>query len=247
MSSHADSKRADLRLPTLWLCVGEEGTWASRALPQVQIAVLEHEARQAPDGPAAEGQGEEVTAMSAQTFNGVTVGGTVENPTIINKGSKPVMGYAIWRDTRNGRSLKVVMDIDSLANGTPMGAGEERSALGLAGSFRSRSEGKEVLGYSLAAVLFSDGTFKGPENMLQIFSRNLSELRSLARDTQYRADKYLLMEDDRRALLKEAKVNNRTSLAHTLLVIRELKGEPEAEAALARLVGLPDVVKGEQQ
>ena len=186
-------------------------------------------------------------AMSAQTLNGVTVGGTIENPTIINKSSKPVMGYAIYRHTANGRFLKVVMDVDSIANNTPIAFGEERSALGLAGSFRSGSEGREVSGYSLAAVLFSDGTFTGPDEMLQIFSSRLYELRSAARDTQYLPDKYRIMEDDRRALLREAKVNTRTSLSHTLLVIRELKGEPEAEAALARLANLPDVTKGEQQ
>lgn len=35
--------------------------------------------------------------MSAQTFNGVRVGGTADQPKIINQSDKPVIGYAVQR------------------------------------------------------------------------------------------------------------------------------------------------------
>lgn len=185
-------------------------------------------------------------AFGQQIFNGVMAGGTVDNPTIVNKLSKPIMGYAVWKYSGNSKSLKVVLDIDSIAQGALIGSGEEQSAFGLSGSFHPKSEGRAT-GYALAAVLFADGAFIGPDGMREIFTSRLYALRSAARDMQYRAEKFRLMEEDRRALRRAERIDVRTNLSDTLLTIKETKGEAEAEAALIRLANLPDVVKGEQQ
>ena len=124
---------------------------------------------------------------------------------------------------------------------------------------------EETLSYELRAVLFADGTVIGPESIFVDFSHKVTTVRSLARDAQNAAqDKYRLLEQDKQtmpraildALGKGAPVRPGTSqdfqklklrmqISNAILGIRDKQGEQEAEAALARLAALPDVVKGE--
>ena len=207
--------------------------------------------------------------MSAQPFNGVTIGGSVNRPTILNQSDKPVIGYAVQRITTTGiNPVSAMLNLNSLATGKPMQPGEERW-LGLFSGFRSNrlqpgvgstsgDEGEPV-SYELKAVLFADGTFFGPEEVFLDFSGIISTMRSLARDTQYAAqDKYWLLEQDKQAmpqaildaLRKGAHASQefqeldlRMQMSNVLLGIRDRKGDDEVDAALGRIAALPDVVR----
>ena len=112
---------------------------------------------------------------------------------------------------------------------------------------------EETLSYELTAVLFADGTFYGPDDVLADFSKQIDTARDFARDTQNLEDKYTALKQhefmnamrrvnastDIQALL------HRSNVANAILRIRDAQGEAEAEAALARLAALPDVTKGE--
>jgi hypothetical protein len=241
----------------------------------VQIALLGHEAGGTPQGPAAEGQGEEVTeqihclciiiatAMSAQTFNGVTMGGTATRPTILNQSDKPIMGYAVQRTTTTGIDpVFSVVDLQSLTTGEPIQPGEERW-LGpfnvVRVSSMSRDKG-EPISHELKGVLFTDGTYCGLDFLFPDFSSRISTVRSLARDAQCAGeDKYTILAQhkvafaDPQTILKAMRTPSvdsralalRYNMAGIILSIRDTSGEQEAEAALARLAALPDVVKGE--
>ena len=86
-----------------------------------------------------------------------------------------------------------------------MQPGEERhAALLLSGLIRYRpvrvgtaivweeitADKEETLSYELTAVLFADGTFYGPDDILADFSKQIDTARSMARDTQNLEDKY---------------------------------------------------------
>ena len=187
----------------------------------------------------------------AQDFHGVTVSGAGGGYTIVNHSPKPVMGYAIQRNTTAGPgSVSSVVDLGSWAAGKPIEPGEERP-LERFNVVRVSDEG-ETIGYELKAVLFADGTFFGPESIFQNFSDTMSTVRSLARDVQYSENKYNILAQhkaafsDRETILKAMRTPSvdsclRTNMAHVILGIRDSRGEQEAEAALARLAALPDI------
>jgi hypothetical protein len=178
--------------------------------------------------------------------HGVFIGGTPDQPTIVNHSDKPILAWAVNENFVGYSEANWNLDMNRLAKGTPVLPGEERS-LGISQSFFTNPGGRDqVLGYSLLAVLFADGSFVGTDYWRQEFSNQLYKRRSLARDFQYLSDKYRLMEEDRNMAREHGKRIERGVMAHVLLVIREDEGEQAAEAALARLASLPDV-KGENQ
>jgi hypothetical protein len=116
----------------------------------------------------------------------------------------------------------------------------------------------ETLSYELQAVLFADGTFYGPDDVFADFSQQIYTARNFARDIQNLEDKYTALKQHEfiNAIRKfngsEASTDvqalvNRADVAFVILRIWGLKGEQEAEAALARLAALPDVTRIERQ
>jgi hypothetical protein len=220
-------------------------------------------------------------AMSAQDFHGVTVSGAGGRYTIVNHSTKPVLGYAMQGHTAAGpkpvfgyvhtttglRPISGRVDFGSWAAGKPMQPGEERHVAMISGFSSARlvrvgtataweempADKEETLSYELTAVLFADGTFYGPDDVLADFSKQIDTARDFARDTQNLEDKYTALKQhefmnamrrvnastDIQALL------HRSNVANAILRIRDAQGEAEAEAALARLAALPDVTKGE--
>jgi hypothetical protein len=217
-------------------------------------------------------------AMGAQYFHGVTVSGTGDQYTIVNRSLKPLIGYAIQGHTATGpkpvfgyvhtttgrRPISGRVDFGSVAAGKPMQPGEERIAVIVNGFTSARlvrvgtgtaweeitADTEETLSYELTAVLFADGTFYGPDDILADFSKQIDTARSMARDTQYLEDKYTALKQHEflKAMLS---VNARTDIqallhranvAHAILRIRDAMGESEAETALRRLAALPDVL-----
>ena len=176
-------------------------------------------------------------SLMAQNFNGVSIGGTPQEPTIVNHSWKAIMGYAL--NPNNGARIKVIFDDSWIANNELIAPGEERSALGLAGSFHRGSLAEAR--YTLFAVLFADGTVIGTEAVLRDFSNKIALSRSIARDMQYQQDKYTVMAADRKELFQGNRLNHRMLMSHTLLTIKETSGEAEAEAAISRLASIPDV------
>jgi hypothetical protein len=216
-------------------------------------------------------------AMSAQDFNGVTVSGAGGQCTIVNHSNKPLIGYALQGHTATGlrsvfgfthtgtgrKHIPGHVDFGSWAVGKPMQPGEERHAAMIGGFTTSRlvrggaapvfeeipAEEEEILSYELTAVLFADGTFIGPDDILADFSKQIHTARSLAQNTQLLEDKYAALKQhefvnamrrfnastDMEALMP------RSNVAHAILRIWDAQGEQEAEAALARLAALPDV------
>jgi hypothetical protein len=221
------------------------------------------------------------SAMSAQDFHGVTVHGAGGRYTIVNHSAKPVLGYAIQGHTTTGlssvfgyvhittglRPISGHVDFGSWAAAKPMQPGEERHVAMLRGFSSARlvrvgtataweeetADKEEILSYELTAVLFADGTFYGPDDVLADFSKQIDTARSMARDTQYLEDKYTALEQDEfsKALRRvNASTDiqallHRANVAFAILRIRDAMGESEAEAALARIAALPDVTKGE--
>lgn len=193
---------------------------------------------------------------AAQDFNGVTLGGAVDRPTIVNNSRKPVMGWIVAQNTTNGARVNVVLDMSQIAKNDPIPPGGERLSglhhdpnTGHAGGLRSRALDQPedlVLGYTLVAVLFADGSYIGPDQWREVFSERIAQWRSTARDTQYLSEKYQLLEEERRRLFRTGRRSPSSAMAIVLLAIRDTKGEAEAEAALARLASLPEV-KGENQ
>jgi len=177
--------------------------------------------------------------------HGVFIGGPTDQPTIVNHSDKPILAWAVNENFAGYSEANLNLDINRLAKGMVM-PGEEHS-LGISQSFFTNPGGRDqVLGYSLVAVLFADGSFVGTDYWRQEFTSQLYKWRSVARDFQYLSDKYRLMEEDRNMAREHGKRIERGVTAHVLLVIRENEGEQAADAALARLASLPDV-KGENQ
>lgn len=214
----------------------------------------------------------------AQDFHGVTVTGTGHSHAIVNHSTKPLIGYAIQGHTTTGpkpvfgyvhttAGLKPIfgrVDFGSVAAGKPIQPGEERQAAILSAFVCARpvhvgtettweeitADKEETLSYELTAVLFADGTFIGPDDVLADFSKQINTARSMARDTQYLGpDKYTALEQHEflkamRRLNASTDIQalvHRADVAFSILRIRDAKGEQEAEAALARLAALPDV------
>jgi hypothetical protein len=219
----------------------------------------------------------------AQDFHGVTVTGTGDSHTIVNHSTKPLIGYAIQGHTTTGpkpvfgyvhtpAGLKPIfgrVDFDSVAWGKTLQPGEERHAVMLLSGFSSArpvrvgtaiaweeetAHKEETLSYELTAVLFADGTFYGPDDILADFNKQIDTARSMARDTQNLEDKYTALKQHE--FLKAMRSVNastdiqallhRADVAYSILRIRDANGESEAEAALGRLAALPDVQRGEQ-
>jgi hypothetical protein len=219
--------------------------------------------------------------MSEQDFCGVTVSGAGGRYTIVNHSTKPVLGYAMQGHTAAGpkpvfgfvhtttglRPIPGHVNFGSWATGKLMQPGEERHVAMISGFSSSRpvrvgttttweeitTDKEEILSYELTAVLFADGTFYGPDDILADFSKQIDTARKMARDTQYLEDKYTALKQheflramrsvnastDIQALL------HRSNVVNAILRIRDTQGEAEAEAALARIAALPDVTKGE--
>jgi hypothetical protein len=159
----------------------------------------------------------------AQDFHGVTVSGTGNGYTIVNHSTKPVIGYAMQGHTATGpksvfgyvhtttgrRPIPGRVDFDSVAWGKPMQPGEERHVAMLSGFSLARpvrvgtatawgeipADKDQSLSYELTAVLFADGTFYGPDDVLADFSKQIDTARSMARDTQNLEDKYTTLKE----------------------------------------------------
>jgi hypothetical protein len=149
----------------------------------------------------------------AQDFHGVTVSGTGGGYTIVNHSTKPILGYAMQGHTatglrsvfgyvNTGAGLKPIpgrVEFGSVAVGKPMQPGEERTAV-MFNAFSARrpvrvgtapptfekvpSKEEEILSYELTAVLFADGTFYGPDDILADFSKQIDIARTMAREIQ---------------------------------------------------------------
>jgi hypothetical protein len=213
----------------------------------------------------------------AQDFHGVTVSGAGGGYTIVNHSTKPLIGYAMQGHTATGltsvfgyvgtgtgrRPILGRVDFDSVAWGKPMQPGEERHFAMLGGFSVARpvrvgtetvweeitADKEETISYELTAVLFADGTFHGPDDVLTDFNKQFDTARSTARDTQNLEDKYTALKQHE-FLIAMRKANastdieglaHRANVAYSILRIREAKGESEAEAALRRLAALPDI------
>jgi hypothetical protein len=92
------------------------------------------------------------SAMSAQDFHGLSIGGTVQAPTIVNHSDKPIIGYAVQRVTTTGlNALVSVVNFHSLAVGKAIQPGEEHP-LGRFNVVRTASQTVGTpLGYELRA------------------------------------------------------------------------------------------------
>jgi hypothetical protein len=192
--------------------------------------------------------------MSAQTFNGVRVGGTGSRFTIINESDKPIIGYALQRIADSGYDPVVsVVDFHSLAVGKAIQPGEEHP-LARFNVIRIASRGQTkstTLGYELKAVLFADGTFYGPDSIFLDFSERISAVRRLALGVQYDPNKYRTLAKHVlspleilrriRTALDMRSLETYSTVASTILDIRNRQGEQEAEATLQRLAALPEV------
>lgn len=194
--------------------------------------------------------------MSAQDFHGVTVSGTGNRYKIVNYSTKPLVCYAI--QSRTDR-----IDLGSWAAGKPLQPGEAQSIamfsrpVSTAGTVHTvPANNEKPIGSELRAVLFSDGTFYGPDDVFADFSRQINTARNFARDIQNLEDKrsalkqHEFMQAIRQINGSEASTDvealvNRADVAFEILRIWNTKGEQDAEAALARIAGLPDVTKGE--
>jgi len=204
-------------------------------------------------------------AMNAQDFHGVSIGGTVEAPTIVNSSDKPAIGYAVERITSNGiNHLFTRISLENIALGTQLMPGTERpiaqTILGITKSVIDHTTGKFTdegtpLSYELRAVLFADGTYVGMDSLFDEFSGIVSRIRSLARDIQYLADKYAVLEQERgsydawvksphKASVDVAMLRDRSDMAVVLLGIKYFYGEGGADVALAWIAALPEVTKG---
>ena len=196
--------------------------------------------------------------MSAQTFNGVQIGGTVSQPKIINQSDKPVIGYAVQRITDSGYNPVVsVVDFHGFAVGKAIQPGEENplGRFNVVRTSQSQTEGTP-LEYELRAVLFADGEFHGPEEIFQDFSGRISAVRSFALGVLHDENKYQtlaqqvhvqspneILQRMRTATLDMRPFDLDSNVASMILNIRSKQGEPEADAALARLAALPEVWK----
>jgi hypothetical protein len=196
-------------------------------------------------------------AMSAQTFNGVRVGGNSLRPSIVNRSDKPLIGYVGQRIGDSGYGpVASVVDFDSLAVGKAIQPGEEHpldqfNVIRIASS--GQAEGA-LLRYDLNAVLFADGEFYGPDEIFQDFSERISTVRSLALGVPYDENKYESLAQHvlspleifrrmRTATLGMRSLEADSTVASTILDIRSKQGDQEADAALARLAALSEVWK----
>jgi hypothetical protein len=193
--------------------------------------------------------------MNAQDFHGVSIGGTVDAPTIVNNSDRPAIGYAVERITDSGYGPVVtVVDFPSLAVGNAIQPGKEQP-LARFNVIRIASRGQTkstTLGYELRAVLFADGTFYGPDSIFLDFSERISAVRRLALGVQHDPNKYRTLAKHllspleilrrlRTATLDRRSLEPYSTVASTILDIRNRQGEQEAEASLQRLAALPEV------
>jgi hypothetical protein len=190
--------------------------------------------------------------MSAQTFDGVQVGGTVERPSIINRSGKPIIGYAVQRITDSGYNPVVsVVGFYTLSVGKAIQPGEEHP-LGPFNVVRTASQTPGTpLGYELRAVLFADGRFYGPDSIFLDFSERISTARGVALGVQHDPNKYqtlaqhVLSPEEVLQRMRTATLDMGAELdsniASMILDIRSKQGEQEADAAIGRLAALPEV------
>jgi hypothetical protein len=135
-------------------------------------------------------------AMNAQDFHGVSIGGT-DAATITNNSAKPLMGWVMERITTTGcNPLFHDVDYGALTKGTSLQPGQSvtRQMIGVH-TFRCRVKGStgtasvvnegDVVSWQILAVLFTDGTFYGPDDLFQKMSSDITGVRSMARDMQY--------------------------------------------------------------
>jgi hypothetical protein len=179
--------------------------------------------------------------MNAQTFNGVSIGGTVEAPTLVNQSGKAVMAYVVQRfDTNNVNTVTTVPHVYDLIRGLPV-QGPLGMIFGMRRGIVDHNTGKmveegDVIRWELKAVVFADGTHYGT-NFTQL-SQMFSNFRSFARSLQ-----------DRGPTTWRATFNgmNRTIPRNDQEgIVYALSGLPESEweEAITRVASLPDIVKG---
>lgn len=116
----------------------------------------------------------------AQDINGVSLGGTLDTPSIINHNpSKAVLGWVIAALDGSGNVIRyeeVINAIDLATNTTSIPAGSEFSMSQRRNRLRPSSQ---VASYQLDSILFMDGEVAGPDNMGKALSIYQSELDSI--------------------------------------------------------------------
>jgi hypothetical protein len=188
----------------------------------------------------------------AQNFNGVSIGGTLDVPTLVNQSNpkRGVMAYVVQRfDTNNINRVSTVPDVPSLVRGQGISNGMlgiwTRFTKGYVNPVTGRQimEG-DVTAWVLKAVLFSDGTYYGDPNefarLKQMFANFRSFARALAEAGPTKWDAMIQQAIGGPFDLADRNLmKDRVGLAENLKELGSGMG-----AGIARVAELPDVVRG---
>jgi hypothetical protein len=210
-------------------------------------------------------------AMNAQDFHGISIGGTLQAPTIVNHADKAVYAYVlvISKDTtrtdyNTGEQVPytltyVVFSSDRIILRGGIKPGEELPVgfmiLGVEYSHldpvtKQFIPAGNTTGYKLTGVLFSDGTFYGNDVELQRLTGAVALYRNYARKMQNDADRERQMDADSRLEYQQMasmppELQPIRTLAATIIMVRNNEGPGEMNKALARIADIPELRKGQ--
>lgn len=123
-------------------------------------------------------------AAMAQTFNGVSLGGSTDWPTISNQSSphKDLMAYVVQKlDSNHINRINTMIDLPALLAGKSIQDGQLGLWVGVTRNSVDHTTGKmieegDVIGWVLKGVLFVDGTFYGDPNEFTRLQKVFAEM-----------------------------------------------------------------------
>lgn len=190
-------------------------------------------------------------AGMAQTFNGVSLGGSTDWPTISNASSphKDLMAYVVQKlDTNQINRIHTLINLPDLLAGKPIKDGQLGLWVGVTKSSVNPKTGQlitegDVTGWVLKGVLFTDGTFYGDPNEFTRLQKVFGEMKAFgqtlqaANPTQWSA---MLNKALTGPFADMNKAQIDAQIAQNLLALTTGMKLP-----IDRLAALPDVVKGQ--
>lgn len=175
----------------------------------------------------------------AQDINGISIGGTLDNPTLVNNSGKAVIAYVVQKfDTNGVNTVSTVPHVYNLVRGVPI-QGPLGMMFGIQRSTVNHNTGQhlvegDTIRWEIKGVVFADGSHYGT-NFSQL-ARMFGNFRQFARNLQAqgRANWHATVG----GLNAPIPTNDQQAIAYAL------SGLPESDwdAAVGRLSALPDVV-----